>query len=97
MQPPADYWICLPLCTTCSGASIPSGATLLFDVELMEIKEAPQQENIFKVIDKDEDKHLTSDEVCSIYVCGDVIAVYHGIIHVLFLWNNILRRCGGCL
>lgn len=45
------------------GADIPGGATLIFDVELLEIKDAPKQENIFKVIDADEDKHLSSDEV----------------------------------
>ena len=45
------------------GADIPGGATLIFDVELLEIKDAPKQENIFKIIDADEDKHLSSDEV----------------------------------
>jgi len=46
-----------------AGADIPGGATLIFDVELLEIKDAPKQENIFKVIDADEDKHLSSDEL----------------------------------
>ena len=46
-----------------TGADIPGGATLIFDVELLEIKDAPKQENIFKIIDADEDKHLSSDEV----------------------------------
>lgn len=46
-----------------AGSDIPGGATLLFDVELLEIKDAPKQENMFKIIDKDGDQYLTADEL----------------------------------
>lgn len=46
-----------------AGAAIPGGATLHFDVELLEISEGPKQENIFKKIDQDGDNQLTQDEV----------------------------------
>jgi len=50
-----------------AGADIPGGATLHFDVELINIEEdtvqMPPQENIFKKIDTDADGSLSHDEV----------------------------------
>lgn len=40
-----------------------SDATLLFDVELIEVGDAPPQVNVFKAIDKDEDNKLSKEEV----------------------------------
>ena len=55
------------------GEKIPGGSTLIFDVELIEIKDGPKQENIFKIIDKDEDKHLSSDEVGILWVHAQLV------------------------
>jgi len=46
-----------------AGDVIPGGATLLFDVELVSIGDAPPPVNVFKEIDEDEDSHLSREEV----------------------------------
>lgn len=46
-----------------AGAVIPGGATLIFDTELIDIQDAPPQQNIFKQIDTDEDKIVTKVEL----------------------------------
>jgi FK506-binding protein 14 len=46
-----------------AGGDIPGGATLNFDIEVVDIKDAPPQPNIFKEIDADSDGKLTKDEV----------------------------------
>lgn len=51
-----------------SCIDIPGSATLIFDVELFEVKDGPEtsnqeQENVFKVMDTDGDKQITPDEV----------------------------------
>jgi len=46
-----------------AGDVIPGGATLLFDVELISIGDAPPPVNVFKEIDEDEDSHLSREEV----------------------------------
>mmetsp|Transcript_3379 Transcript_3379/g.9410 ORF Transcript_3379/g.9410 Transcript_3379/m.9410 type:complete len:212 (+) Transcript_3379:167-802(+) len=47
-----------------AGADIPGGATLKFDVEVVDILDsAPPPPNVFKEIDSDEDKKLTKEEV----------------------------------
>jgi len=47
-----------------AGPDIPGGATLNFDVEVVEVSdEAPPGPNLFKEIDSDEDGKLTKDEV----------------------------------
>lgn len=46
-----------------AGDVIPPGATLLFDVELISIGDAPPQVNVFKQIDIDDDAHLSKEEV----------------------------------
>lgn len=40
-----------------------SGATLLFDVELVGINQAPPPQNVFKQIDLDSDNQLSKEEV----------------------------------
>lgn len=40
-----------------------SGATLIFDVELMGINQAPPPQNVFKQIDIDDDNQLSKEEV----------------------------------
>jgi len=46
-----------------AGDLIPGGATLVFDTELVDIQDAPAQQNIFKQIDADEDKQLSKVEL----------------------------------
>ncbi|KAL0280342.1 UNVERIFIED_CONTAM: hypothetical protein PYX00_001663 [Menopon gallinae] len=50
-----------------AGNVIPGGATLTFEVELMNIGDAPPTTNVFKEIDADADKQLSREEV-SAYV-----------------------------
>ena len=46
-----------------AGKDIPGGATLKFDVELFEIKEAPPQPNIFDELDASGDLQITLEEM----------------------------------
>ncbi|KAL0280343.1 UNVERIFIED_CONTAM: hypothetical protein PYX00_001663 [Menopon gallinae] len=46
-----------------AGNVIPGGATLTFEVELMNIGDAPPTTNVFKEIDADADKQLSREEV----------------------------------
>lgn len=47
-----------------SEVDIPRGAVLIYDIELLAIKDGPIEiENTFKVIDTDDDKNLTYNEV----------------------------------
>lgn len=46
-----------------AGDVIPPGATLIFDVELISIGDAPPVVNVFKQIDSDSDDHLSKEEV----------------------------------
>jgi len=46
-----------------AGDVIPPGATLYFDVELVEIGDAPPVVNVFKQIDADSDDQLSKEEV----------------------------------
>jgi len=46
-----------------AGDIIPGGATLYFDVELMNIEDGPTPVNVFKQIDADGDQSLTRDEI----------------------------------
>lgn len=45
-----------------------TGATLIFDVELMGINQAPPPQNVFKQIDLDNDNQLSKEEVRAIMV-----------------------------
>lgn len=52
-----------------------SGATLLFDVELMGINQAPPPQNVFKQIDIDSDNQLSKEEVNFFHLlCTDASA-----------------------
>ncbi|XP_003708038.1 peptidyl-prolyl cis-trans isomerase Fkb14 isoform X2 [Megachile rotundata] len=46
-----------------AGNVIPGGATLLFDVELINISDSPPSANVFKEIDSDHDNQLSREEV----------------------------------
>lgn len=46
-----------------AGNVIPGGATLHFDVELINIGDAPPTTNVFKEIDENQDKQLSREEV----------------------------------
>nr|ADD24479.1 FK506-binding protein 14 [Lepeophtheirus salmonis] len=46
-----------------AGDVIPGGATLHFDIELIDIGSGPPPTNVFKQIDTDNDKHLSRDEL----------------------------------
>ncbi|KAJ8954905.1 hypothetical protein NQ318_016845 [Aromia moschata] len=46
-----------------AGNVIPGGATLLFDVELINIGDSPPTTNVFKEIDADKDNQLSREEV----------------------------------
>lgn len=46
-----------------AGKVIPGGATLIFEVELMGVNQAPPPQNVFKQIDLDNDNQLSKEEV----------------------------------
>lgn len=46
-----------------AGDVIPGGATLLFDVELLDVEEGPTPVNVFKQIDSDADLNLSREEL----------------------------------
>lgn len=46
-----------------AGSVIPGGATLIFDVELINIGDTPPTTNVFKEIDNDNDNMLSREEV----------------------------------
>ncbi|XP_044757518.1 FK506-binding protein 2-like isoform X2 [Coccinella septempunctata] len=46
-----------------AGNVIPAGATLMFEVELINIGDAPPPTNVFKEIDSNNDKQLSREEV----------------------------------
>lgn len=46
-----------------AGDMIPGGATLIFDIELLDVEEGPKPVNVFKQIDADADSHISRDEL----------------------------------
>ena len=58
-----------------TGDVIPGGATLIFEVELLDIDEGPAPENFFKEIDADNDNKLSREEVC--YYTTIVLNIRH--------------------
>merc|ERR1712241_865899 len=57
-----------------AGEVIPGGATLFFDIELLETEEGPQPVNVFKQIDMDNDAALSREEL-SVYLKQQVEAM----------------------
>lgn len=57
-----------------AGNVIPGGATLVFDVELINIGDAPPSTNVFKEIDDNKDNQLSREEV-SEYLKKQMVAV----------------------
>merc|ERR1711942_394507 len=57
-----------------AGDIIPGGATLFFDIELLETEEGPQPVNVFKQIDMDNDAALSREEL-SVYLKQQVEAM----------------------
>ncbi|OAD55122.1 Peptidyl-prolyl cis-trans isomerase FKBP14, partial [Eufriesea mexicana] len=60
-----------------AGNVIPGGATLLFDVELIDISDAPPTANVFKEIDSNHDNQLSREEL-SDYLRKQVIEAEQG-------------------
>lgn len=63
------------------------GATLLFDVELMGINQAPPPQNVFKQIDLDADNQLSKEEVSNgltFSICKKIMVAF-----VLIDWLNL--------
>lgn len=50
-----------------AGKVIPGGATLVFEVELIDIGNKEPETNVFKMIDDNKDNQLSRDEV-TVYV-----------------------------
>ena len=50
-----------------AGNVIPGGATLLFDVELVNIGDSPPTTNVFKEIDENKDMQRSREEVSLTY------------------------------
>lgn len=46
-----------------AGQIIPGGATLFFDIELLEAEDGPAPVNVFKQIDSDSDNNLSREEL----------------------------------
>jgi len=46
-----------------AGDVIPGGAILHFDVELLSINEAPAPQNVFKMVDADDDQQISREEI----------------------------------
>ena len=46
-----------------AGDVIPGGATLVFDIELLDTEEGPQPVNVFAQIDSDTDNQLSREEL----------------------------------
>merc|ERR1739848_755450 len=57
-----------------AGDIIPGGATLYFDIELLDTEEGPQPVNVFKQIDLDSDAALSREEL-SVYLKQQVEAM----------------------
>lgn len=51
-----------------AGEKIPPKATLIFEVELLDVQDGPKPENIFKKIDTDEDNKLSREEISDFIV-----------------------------
>lgn len=50
------------------GDRIPPKATLIFEVELLEIEDGPAPVNVFKEIDSNSDQQLSREEVSLLHI-----------------------------
>lgn len=67
-----------------AGNVIPGGATLIFEVELINIGDSPPTTNVFKEIDADKDNMLSREEVWLVSI------------HVINTWVNQLQHISCC-
>lgn len=74
-----------------AGNVIPPKATLLFDVELINIGNAPPTTNVFKEIDDNADKQLSREEVI-VYVWIALLLHIHVSLHwnIRWMWDKLL-------
>lgn len=54
-------------CISFIGPVIAPNSDLMFEVELIQIHDGPKPPNVFKLIDIDNDNHLTMDEVSCLW------------------------------
>lgn len=59
-----------------AGNVIPGGATLIFEVELIDIGNSTPTTNVFKEIDANKDNQLSRDEV-NIYVWSSLVLFFY--------------------
>lgn len=73
-----------------AGNVIPPKATLLFDVELINIGNAPATTNVFKEIDENADKQLSREEVI-VYVWIALLSFYYFsyTLYVIYPWVSV--------
>lgn len=74
-----------------AGNVIPPKATLLFDVELINIGNAPATTNVFKEIDENADKQLSREEVI-VYVWIALLSFYYYFsytLYVIYPWVSV--------
>ncbi|KAI4500137.1 hypothetical protein M0802_004554 [Mischocyttarus mexicanus] len=62
-----------------AGNVIPGGATLTFDVELINISDSPPTANVFKEIDANDDKQLSREEVRAMARSFEFFLVHFGV------------------
>jgi hypothetical protein len=75
-----------------AGNVIPGGATLVFEVELINIGDAKPSTNVFKEIDDNQDNMLSRDEVTA-YVRSTAFSLHHTIIlsfKYLYFFVNVV-------
>lgn len=60
-----------------TGEKIPPKATLIFEVELLDVQDGPKPENIFKKIDTDEDNKLSREEVLPLLILIVLTVMVH--------------------
>lgn len=78
-----------------AGSVIPGGATLIFEVELINIGDSAPTTNVFKEIDENHDKQLSREEVIN-YVCvciGNINTLYTATLCLATLNIKSSRNC----
>jgi len=67
---------------------IPPKATLVFEVELINIGNAPAATNVFKEIDENADKQLSREEVI-VYVWIALLSIFCSTLYVIYPWVSV--------